>query len=171
VGRSLLIAAVYQENTDWVDHLPKSWETMVVKKGEDVPNEGREAASFCWAFQQQDWEDDDIVACVQGDPFAHCGSLVRKLYFPPSSFEPLGDWRVSCDGDGAPHHSGLPVAGKYGEWLGDDFPGSLDFTSGGQFFVSGSELKGKDWQEWYDRSCTEHGPWLMERFWREIFRR
>lgn len=169
MSKTLLIVAHYKESLDWVKHLPLHVTPLVVTKGEHLPNEGREAGSYFWAFQNHPVEDDDTVFCVQGDPFVHCPTLIRSLYQSPSRFLPLGNWEVECDGNGSPHHTGLPVAQKYEEWFERDWPGKIGFTAGGQFVVTGKELKEHDWEQWYERSKEEYGPWLIERFWQELF--
>lgn len=167
-----LVVARHEENIDWVKHMPLDWEIKVVQKGDHVPNEGREAASYCWAFKKMQGvvPDDAWIACVQGDPFQHSQSFVRWLYREPKGYTPLPSWEAECDGEGAPHHKGLPVKEKFEEWFGKPFPGLIAFMTGAQFMVRGSDLRGKDWDVWYSRACEEHGPWLLERFWREVFR-
>ncbi len=169
-----LVIARYQEDLTWVNYLPPHVTPLVVTKGEDLPNEGREAASYIWAFQNHQWEDSDLIYCVQGDPFQHMPNLVPELYTSlqgtgPTCFLPLGNWVVECDGMGRPHHPGLPVAQSYEEWFGEPYPGKTRFAAGGQFAVTGRDIKSHDWSVWYSRACEEHGPWLLERLWREVF--
>lgn len=175
--RSVVVVAKYNEDCTWVTRLPPHVDPLVVVKGEHLPNEGREAGSYIWAFKtllETGVEDSDLIYCVQGDPFVHCPNLVPEMYKTlrgevPTLFLPLGNWVVECDGMGGPHHRGLPVAQKYEEWFDKEFPGSISFTAGGQFCVTGKDLKEKDWDSWYERAKEEHGPWLMERFWKVIF--
>ena len=163
------MVARYQEDIGWTEHLPPGWNTIVVQKGDQVPNEGRESLSYLWAFTHTEYNPDDVLLCVQGAPFTHTPGLIHELYFGEwDRYTPLPGWEVTCDGNGEPHHKGLPVGEAYEEWFGRKFPGEVSFTAGAQFAVTGREAR-RDWGVWMDRCKTEHGPWLMERFWKVIF--
>ena len=164
-----LIVARHNEDVKWTTCLPKDWTVRIVQKDEDLPNEGREAGSYIWAFQNLSFKDDDLIGCVQGNPFVHAQTLVRELYLRPNEYRPFRSWEAECDGEGGPHHKGLPVAESYEEWFKKVFPGRIVFHTGAQFMVRGKDLRKKDWDMWYARACEEHGPWLMERFWGEVF--
>jgi hypothetical protein len=153
-----LVVARHREDLGWLDKLPDGWEPMVVEKGRDLPNTGREATSYLWAIEMlyDSLEDDDIVAFVQGDPFDHCPDLLARLPVRVRSFDPHGvggflDFGTAYQptfADGSSHHPGIPVRAAYEKWLNRPWPGHVMFTGGAQFAVSGTMLKKRP-VDWY----------------------
>lgn len=188
---NVLVVARWREDLDWLEHVPAGWVCSVVQKRDaedgpgDVPNVGREPASFLW-WITRGWDDIAPAALygfVQGDPFPHCpdllGCLERAAARGVDGFEPLAGDRshplqVLSDGVGNPHHAGLPVAFWYEKWLGRPFPGEVGFWAGGQFVVTGEALLGRP-RRWYERvlddvvSRPDPLPWVLERLWPVIF--
>lgn len=166
-----VVVAKYNEDVTWSQRLPLDWDVLVVEKGVQVENEGREALSYLWAMEHLQSADDDILVFVQGSPFVHHPLLVQDLYFREfMEYTPLGNFVVTCDAAGEPHHPGLPVGESYETLFTTKFPGSLTFTAGAQFAVWGRYLPPKAMRDrLWDFSLTEHGPWLLERFWPTVF--
>lgn len=142
-----------------------------MQKGRDLPNEGREASSYFWAFQHlyKRLKPDDRVACVQADPFAHDKDFPASLEVEPEGFVPLGHWRVECDLVGAPHHPwALPIVDSAERWFGSIPDEPLAFTAGAQFVVPGSLILSRPrvfYRQMVDAMSEEHAPWVMERLW------
>src|SRR5438067_907055 len=114
-----LIVARHEEDTSWTSRVPQEWEIVLVQKGRDLPNVGREPASFFWDMHKlyPKLKDDDTLAFVQGDPNGNGPFGAREDIIPSltevESFTPLGSWYCVCDGEGRPYHPGLPVKEKY----------------------------------------------------------
>lgn len=145
------------------------WKQFVVRKGVDMPNEGREAGSFFWWMAHEHISKTGMYAFLQGDPTAHGEINLRHV----DSFTPLGSWRVRCDLYGSPHHHGLPIVEYWERWIGGTPPETLDFTAGGQFLVPGKVLLRRSKEEYermLDDMCQlEDAPWVMERLWPYYF--
>lgn len=170
--RKHLIVARHLEDTSWVD-LIDGWEPLVVTKGQDMPNEGREASSYFWAIHRlyPHLEPDSQVACLQGHPFDHCADLVEQLAQPAGSFRALGWWDVKCGPDGAPHHPGLDLDPCYRRWVGGTPPTVYEFVAGAQFVVPGRLILRRPDNYWRNmvKRMTGNGPWVMERLWPYLF--
>lgn len=168
-----LIVAQYLERVDWLDRFP-GWKPRVVTKEVDLPNLGREASSYFFAFQElyDDLQPHDLVCCLQGDPFFHALKLELEMEQPCEWFVPLGDWRVTCDMRGRPHHPGLPVAEYWRAFIGSEPPEHVEFVAGAQFLVRGEALLGFP-KEFYgtlqERMSEQYAPWAMERLWWPFF--
>lgn len=172
-----LVVARYQEDTAWYEGIPPDWELLEVLKGRELPNTGREASSYLWAIQKlyDEVADDDLVAFVQGDPFAHCHDIDLFLLLDryEDGYFPLGDYTYVSGGDGKPHHTGIPVAECYEAWLNNAWPGSIRFAPGAQFVVSGADIR-RHRKGFYRRlrdqvEREQWGPWVIERLWPAIF--
>lgn len=166
-----LVVARWNEDTGWIHDAPLDWKRWVIQKDVDVPNQGREGSTFHYALSHlyQYVDDDDVVACVQGRPFDHCEHLFHALEQPIDRYTPLGHWNVVDDIEGHPHHPGLPIAECWRNWeIEGDPPSHVSFWAGGQFAVTGREIKSRP-AAWYVRMVDEmsHGqaPWVMERLW------
>jgi hypothetical protein len=173
-----LVVARYQEDTSWYEHIPPGWTLLEVQKGREVPNEGREAASYLWAIQQlyDRLEPDDLVAFVQGDPFAHCLDIDLFLLLdrPTDGYRALGDYSFVSGADGSPHSNpGIPVSDLYEQWFESKWPGAVHFAPGAQFVVTGADIQQRsvDEYQWlYERVVQEeYGAWVLERLWPTLF--
>lgn len=175
-----LVIARYKEDISWVDRLPEGWTPVVIQKKTeelegDMPNAGREPASFLFAVAR-DYsriKPDDLWAFVQGNPFDHCVNFLDKLLQEPDGYTPLGGHSTMIsDGTGMPTHPRLPLAEKYEEWIGRPFPGTVVFTPGGQFMVRGRDLLRYP-RDWYlkvmDEVTPAYNPYIAERIWAEIY--
>ena len=157
-----IVVARWQEDTSWT-RLAR-WPTYVVQKGQQMPNEGREPASFLWYILNKGIRPDDTYAFVQGDPFAH--GVTMTDFREVDEYTPLGTWEVECDDQGAPHHPGLPMQQKWDDWIGGPRPDAYKFVAGGQFLVPGHVIhqhpKAK-YRYLLDEMSIGSNPWVMER--------
>ena len=172
---NLLVIARHEENLAWTAHLPHGWHTIVVQKGVDMPNAGREPASFALAADElvrtgRNRAAIELVAFVQGNPFAHCADLFHCLTDPwpdDAGFRWLGDPHLS-GASGEPHDSGLPVKELYEQLVGKPFPGEVYFAAGGQFMCRTDLLEGVPWAKLVDLACLNRNAWAFERLWESI---
>lgn len=180
VHKKILVIARYKEDVGWVDKLSEDWTPMVIQKQTeelkgDVPNAGREPASFLFAvaIYYDQIKPDDVWAFVQGDPFPHVTNFFDKLERPVHGYLPLGgEGLKTCDDNGAPDHPNIPLKELYEKWLNRPCPKELHFTPGGQFMVRGADLL-KYPLEWYVQVMDDVTPgwncYVMERIWGEIY--
>ncbi len=166
---NVLVVAVFNEDTGWLEKVPQTWDLMVLRKGIDLPNEGREAGTFLHAMTLPEVRAADWVAFVQGEPFEHCPDLIARLAAlagrerpatqaadergdvgssptlddrssrPASAFEWLGDPHLS-DRMGGPWDR-LPIAEKHLRWTDRPMGESVTFAAGGQFVVAGAAIR------------------------------
>jgi glycosyltransferase involved in cell wall biosynthesis len=170
-----LVVARYQEDTSWYSRIPSDWQLLEVQKGRELENTGREASSFLWAILHlyPTLQPDDVVAFVQADPFDHSPDIDLFLLLdrPTTGFRALGDYTYLSNGDGSPHHEGIPVKERYEEWLGKKWPGVVRFAPGAQFAAPGSAIlrhPPEFWQKLLDVMADEWNPWILERLWPTI---
>lgn len=166
-----LVVARYNEPQGWMDGIPSMWKPLVVQKGQQLPNEGREASSWFWAMQHLR-KRTGKVAFVQGNPFDHCPNLFDLLTQPCKGFRWLGDTNHLTDQHGSPHHSGLPIGTLHERWLGVPFQGTRQFAAGAQFLMPAIRLDRYN-NAFYKRLQAEMSegefPWVMERLWEAFF--
>jgi len=174
----ILVVARHNEDVSWLEEVA-GWEGLVVQKGLDLPNVGREASSYLWAMQRlyDGIADDDLAAFCQGSAFDHFDR--EELDEPVEWFRPLGaraptgpisGWHRSF-ADGAPDHPGLPIRESYEAWVARPWPGHVDFVAGAQFIVTGACLKQhpKERYAGLAEQMNGPGPWVMERLWAAFF--
>jgi hypothetical protein len=169
-----LVIAKYQENIDWSTRLSPDIRVVVIRKGVDLPVIGREAASFFWYIKEHYDELKGYYYFVQGNPFAHAPDLLRQLAKEPVEYEEYGTWEVLDDGEGRPHHPGLPIKRVYERLFKKEAPRLFGFKAGGgQFVVSAERIKQhpKSFYEDAYKVCEEEekAPWVYERLWRTMF--
>lgn len=163
-----LVVARFNENTSWLRLVRKPWKPVIVQKGKDLPNEGREASSYLWAMQQF-YDDDGYIAFVQGDPYAH--AVVHNILRPVTRFTWMGDSRYLSEEDGSPWHPGLPVREKHEQWIGP-WPGPIKFAAGAQFIVPAELIRThpkEKYAELQEQMSEGENPWVMERLWQRLF--
>ncbi len=174
---NVLVVAVFQEDTAWLEKVPQSWDIVVLRKGIDLPNEGREAGTFLHAMTLPEVRAADWVAFVQGEPFEHCPDLIARLsvaanYVHPDPgpyFEWLGEPHLS-DRMGGPWDR-LPIAEKHLRWTDRPMGDSVTFAAGGQFVVAGAAIRRLpearlDWLR--SEAALERNAWSFERLWEAI---
>lgn len=167
-----LIVAKYQEDTSWVNGI--DWDVHVITNGVDRENTGREAGVWFWWIVQnyEKIKPEETYAFVQGDPFPHCVDIHDRLLQSYSKFTPLANVAFECQGDGSPHHPGIPVADSALRWFNMDVEEPIEFYPGAQFAISGEDLLRypKGFYEAMELNMEEeHAPWCMERLWPCMF--
>lgn len=170
-----LIVAHYQEKLDWLSLVPNDWQQVVITKGKEMPNEGREAGSYLFALLQlyDNIQDDDLIMCLQGDPTPHT-SLTTLSQAWTSNFNEF-NWLGSehtTDGSGCPDHPGLPIAQMYRDFTGRTLTKKLRFASGAQFILPGRLVKSRPksvYEMLFDTIGKGQMPWAMERLWEALF--
>ncbi len=171
---NLLVVARYEENLDWLNTPPAGWTPLIIEKGRDMPNRGREAASYLFAIDREyrKLPHRGRVAFVQGNPFDHSPDLLKQLARDGHGFQWLGPADHRTGPQGEPHHPGLPIAAKYETIVGRPFPGYLDFAPGGQFMVPTAAIHRRPrrfWRGLCDHAQQDDMPWVLERLWEAIF--
>ena len=165
MGRVVLVVARLAENLQWA----AGWrgDVVVVQKGVDLPNVGREASSWLWFLETAEIDPGATYAFLQGDPAAR-GVTVAHLR-AVDAFTPLGLEVLTCDQDGAPNHVGLPLAKRAREWFGSGLPQAITFCAGAQFLLPGwlALTRSREWYAGLRRAveADDLGPWVMERLW------
>ena len=169
-----LVVARHKEDLGWTQKVDrKKWHLSVVTKGQQVPNEGREASSFLWAMEQF-YEDDGWICFVQGDPFDHYPALLKVLNegIMPLQFTPLGKEFLASDENGGPHDADLPVKEWFEEYCGK-WPGPIRFAPGGQFVTPAAWIRSRtkdELRELRERvNASPIGAWTLERLWLPLF--
>lgn len=174
-GTFRLVVARHREDVGWIRQVSKRWHVSLVVKGVDLPNEGREVASFLWAMERF-YEDDGWIAFVQADPFDHCPELVKILNTRtlPPKFAWIGDQPVESDEQGGPWHAfPIPVKEWYEDLVGS-WEGNVTFAAGGMFALPAQTIRDRfrrhELAALRERVCGDpDGPWVMERLWGAIF--
>lgn len=170
-----LIVARWNEDRNWLDHIPDGWQLVLVQKDVDVPNVGREASSYFYAIDllYRKIQPEDTLAFMQGMPFDHCPEALRVLR-DVDEFTYLNDILKRCDGTGKPDHPYLEIKELYEKWVRKDFPGSVKFSPGAQFMVSGKDIlkrPRKKYKKMYEEMCLDkYRPYVMERLWMSYFK-
>jgi hypothetical protein len=150
----MLVIARYNENVDWA----KDKEHFIVQKGEQMPNYGREAASFLWYIINHYDELEGDYEFMQGNPFDHW---------------PYVNNPHDCTKRACPHHPGLPWE-LFNEKSGVELPETFTFHPGGQFVASAKEIKSRSkafYQNLYDLIYeNELIAWILERTWAYVIK-
>jgi hypothetical protein len=169
-----LIVAQYNENVDWISNI--DLDIVVIKKGVDMDNVGREPSSFLYFIVNNYDTLDGYYYFVQGNPFDHCPNLYDMLKAEPDTKEytPLGNVSKTDDQSGSPNHKGLAVGKHYTDVTGEESLATFTFTRGGQFRIHSDVIKKRP-KEFYEKAMTycnevEGAPWSFERMWSLIFK-
>lgn len=168
VSRTIVVAK-YREDTTWAE---KYSEVVIIEKGVDMANYGREASSYLYYIIRNYNNLSDYTIFCQGNPFDHCQEFLEEINDYEHSYRELGTWFTECEGDGRPQHQGLKVSEASQEYLGVTLD-SYGFVAGAQFIVSKENIL-KHPQSFYEEllkycSDDEKAPWVLERLWRLIF--
>ena len=147
-----IIVCKFQENTGWVNDLPKDWDVTIVTKNNDLPNIGRDPTSILYAIihNYDNIEDDDIWLFLQGYPFDHYANLINYL----NDFDPtkLVDYIPLNDAGGMNFYD-TNYANLAKKWWGIDFNSEWFFYGSCQFLVTGKAIKkysNKSYQSCYE---------------------
>ena len=173
-----VIIAKYTEDTSWSDTLfDSSWTVSVYDKSTTYTNVGREAETFlryvCDIYD--DVNPDDRIVFLQGNPFDHVTKeqLQRHIDTDYEHVTAVNGVHFVSDGNGHPHHPGLPVREK---WLSifphDTHRKQWSFSPGAQYTLRGShvlQFPKTFWETLHARAFDENVcAWTLERFWYAI---
>ena len=154
VSKHLIIAKYKEPVEKWLHLVPSDWTRTIITKGKDIPNEGREGSTFLYAICNlyDTLEDNDLVACVQGDPLPHTKpeNFTAALNRGTDKFSWIGDYRNLCDAAGCPDHPGLPIGKFYTQMTGKlmEPKQMIEFHNGGEFIVTGKAIRARDKQDY-----------------------
>ena len=102
--KKTIVVAKYKEDLSWIE---KYDNVVVIEKEVDMPNVGREPASYILYILEHYEELEGEYIFLQGDPYEHNHKLDDEIKAPMK--EPFvwlsADWRTNivCDMDGQPH--------------------------------------------------------------------
>ena len=118
-----VIVARYDEDVSWAH---KFDEFVIIQKGAQLPNKGREPTSYLWYIinHYDDLKGDYIF--LQGNPNDHCNLYyeMRKGFNKPFYwFETYGRTGLVCDMDGKPHDN--VQVGEFLELIGIEYDKEL----------------------------------------------
>lgn len=170
-----IVVCRYQEDLSWLSSLdvPK----FIYNKGSDYidgcivsENVGREGESFIRYIVDRYEYINERTFFLQGNPFDHCPDVVEKIN-DQNFFGGLGDILI-CNGDGSPHHGGLPID-EVCIQLGLPTQSTYSFYVGGQMSVRKQNITNRTldwWKRCYDvYNSHSESPWVFERLWPIIF--
>lgn len=95
-----IIVAKYKENTDWTNKYP---EAIVLTKGVDVHNIGREVGTYIDYIIEHYEELEGKYFFVQGNPYDHCPSIEEEFNNTNGDFRWFSNRYFTCDMMGRPH--------------------------------------------------------------------
>ncbi len=180
-----VVVSRYKEDLGWVFRLPPHANLYAYNKGSDIsfaqplPNVGREAHTYLHHilsfYNKLPNTEADYICFLQGNPFDHCKETVEVItsgIYRGRDFTPLGNFRVDCDLNGAPHHPGLKLK-EFGNVLRREMPEKLTFTAGAQFVIHKRVLQhypiGYFLDLFINSIVHEEVPYLLERTWELMF--
>lgn len=149
------VVAKCYENTDWT----KDLHAVIVEKDVDMPNVGREPASYFYYIIANYNALKGDYCFLQGHPFDHITlDDLKNTRYPGVSYV--------CNGNGAPDHSGLPVDAIV-ESLGLPVSEKYLFKRGCQFRVSAEKIRERPiefYLKCFAMACMdERFPYVFER--------
>jgi hypothetical protein len=179
-----IVVARYQENLSWL--ATTDVPAFVYNKGDallpdwrftwsqELRNEGREAQTFLAHIILQYDRLAEITFFVQGNPFDHCGNILKVFTQDSRAFGEfawLADRLIADDRNGHPYCGGLPLGQLYTDLFGREAPVGFVFGPGAQFVTWRSAIHRKP-VSWYTsvleiarNRYTERYPWMFERLW------
>ncbi len=135
-----IIVAKYREDISWTKDLPKDMKLVVIQKGKDVPNIGREPYSYLhYIIENYDNLEGQYIFC-QGNPFDHANTFMSDIKEIEKDFYSFGNTTKISDSEGKPDHPGLSVQKYYNE-LCNGAKTIFPFKPGCQFTVTSKQLK------------------------------
>ena len=175
-----LVVARYNEDVEWCRQYPH----IVYNKGQHLdtsiplPNIGREAHTYLYHIVHQYDVLDDYSIFVQGNPFDHCRDLLGRIksYTQEGArcpdFELLSDQILTTSSEACQWHPGLPMKEFHARLFGNTPPRVFRFGAGAQFVVSKRVIQmipKSVYQSLLDTIDKNKGPWVIERFWEQLF--
>jgi hypothetical protein len=156
------VIARFNEDISWANDLDK----VIIQKGVDMPNIGREPASYLWfIIHNYEMLSGEYVFC-QGNPFDHDKNFVENI----QKTNYIGDIHVS-NYLGEPSDRGFNIDEILTE-LGLPTRGGYKFRAGCQFKVSAEEIKKHPYELYVKMLYLEmqgRNPWAFERIMPVIF--
>lgn len=183
-----IVVARYNEDVRWTRQFPK---VVIYNKGSDLlykynevklNNVGREGHSY-YKYICDNYESlDDYIIFLQGHPFDHSPSIIRKLHHYLNNrkldihFNFLSDLVWDCNLSGCTHHPGLPLIETY-EKLFNERKDNMPFKFGnGALFIVSKKLIHKKPKSFYEKIVKlleyDVNPiegYVIERFHKLIF--
>jgi hypothetical protein len=175
-----VVVAKFREDVSWLASMPPHWDVFVYDKSDGtIPNVGREAETYArFVAERYDqlprW---DCVVFLQGNPFDHV-----EAHALPTRDEHLQGLHglagmglsFESDGNGAPHHAGLPVDAAHALLFGEGHGVTRwPFHAGAQYVVPATMLRRRGRAFWARlRRLLADGDvcaWTMERLWPYAF--
>jgi len=161
-----LIVAKFREDVSWVAACP--FETIIYDKSlplrwkrnkslplvdqwqaqaplHALPNIGREAHTYLYHIIKHYACLADLTFFTQADPEHHlhgCADMMFSDEHPSLHFY-CNSTSWECDGEGGPHHKGLPVASMYEAITKEKAPGQFTYYPGAIFSVTAAEIRSK----------------------------
>lgn len=164
-----IVIARYEEDISWTVQLPSDTEFIVVQKGIDLPNTGRESSSYLHYIINQYDALDGLYFFVQGNPFDHAPVPDFTIRKSPHFFGRINMFYPN----GGPDAAGINVADFAAE-AGIHISGyPAEFFMGAQFLINSELIKSYP-KSFYEKILKMHekyywAPWIMERLWNWIF--
>lgn len=160
------VIARYKKDISWADNLEKT----VIQKDVDMPNIGREPASYLYFIIKNYCNLEGEYVFCQDEPFDHCPNFLEKVetenYFGVDH---------TCDLTGRPHHPGLPIE-EVAKELGIErlLPIHITFKAGCQFKLTAEQIKQIPYEKYIKMLevviKNELNPYVFERLVRYIFK-
>lgn len=150
------VIARFNEDISWAYGLKKT----VIQKGKDMPNIGREPASYLlYIINNYAIMEGEYVFC-QGNPFDHCPNFLEEV----KTTNHFGGNHVS-DMNGSPDHPGLPMK-EFCEKLGIE-DRTFVFKAGCQFKLTADEIRSIPYNKYVEMFNlmiqNELHAWVFER--------
>lgn len=151
-----LVIARYNEDISWSEGLNK----VVIQKGTDIPNIGREISSYLWfILSNYDILKGEYIF-VQGYPFDHDSSILNHLF----DTQTYGI-EHTCDKHGNPDHPSLNLH-EIAQELDLPVLDTYLFKAGAQHRASAEQIRNRPY-EWYAKayylSLIGQNPYCFER--------
>lgn len=180
-----IVIAVYNENIDWVEQLShhklfiylKNPNRLIEIKNkfpkasiEVLENVGRESHTYLYHIINHYYDAGTFTVFLQGNPFDHCSNVIDLIN--TSTTDNFFGNIYESDGNGNPHHSGLPLSKLYRELFGK-IKMKFIFVAGAQFMIGDHTIIKHPLEKYkllFQKHYTEPLlPWCMERFWISLF--
>lgn len=156
------VIARFNESINWAEGLDK----IVIQKGVDMPNIGREPASYLWfIIHNYEMLDGEYVFC-QGNPFDHDRNFLENI----KNSNYVGQIHIS-NYLGEPSDRGFNINDILIE-LGLPIRSEYKFRAGCQFKVTADDIKKHPYELYVKMLSIEmkdKNPWAFERIMPVIF--
>jgi hypothetical protein len=195
-----LVIAAYNRDYDWIHKIDPSIRITVYNKAKLIThtsslkngevflssNVGRDVHTFFKHISDKYYSLFDYTFFSQDFPFDHVENYVEiingdiSLWSANAKQQNNGCWFfntqypvLTCDQNGAPSHSGLPMITLWEKLFKNEMPGYFRFTAAGHFCVS-KELVHRKPKSFYDKVVNileeyDFAPWVIERLEPYIF--